>query len=71
MSEPFNPFAVVFFYCFTSLSFKILHIYSTNWFNFVSGNQVQREAVARNETSVFFESVTSTVKGYLNPNYIV
>ena len=38
---------------------------------YFSGNQVQREAVARNETSVFFESVTSTVKGYLNPNYIV
>lgn len=29
------------------------------------------EPVARKETSVFFESVTSTVKGYLNPNYIV
>ena len=27
--------------------------------------------VPKNETSVFFESVTSTVKGYLNPNYIV
>ena len=25
----------------------------------------------RKETSVFFNSVTSTVKGYLNPNYIV
>jgi succinate dehydrogenase/fumarate reductase iron-sulfur protein len=29
------------------------------------------QPAARNETSVFFESVTSTVKGYLNPNYIV
>jgi hypothetical protein len=29
------------------------------------------EPVPRNETNVFFESVTSTVKGYLNPNYIV
>ena len=27
--------------------------------------------VPRNETSVFFESLTSTVKGYLNTNYIV
>jgi succinate dehydrogenase (ubiquinone) iron-sulfur subunit len=27
--------------------------------------------VPKSETSVFFESVTSTVKGYLNPNYIV
>ena len=24
----------------------------------------------KSETSVFFESVTSTVKGYMNPNYI-
>jgi hypothetical protein len=24
----------------------------------------------KSETKVFFESVTSTVKGYLNPNYI-
>jgi hypothetical protein len=29
------------------------------------------EHAPRNETSVFFESVTSTVKGYMNPNYIV
>ena len=29
------------------------------------------EPTTRNETSVFFESVTSTVKGYMNPNYIV
>lgn len=27
--------------------------------------------IPKNETAVFFESVTSTVKGYLNPNYIV
>lgn len=27
-------------------------------------------ASERSEGSVFFESVTSTVKGYLNPNYI-
>lgn len=30
-----------------------------------------QEPVPRNETNVFFESVISTVKGYLNPNYIV
>ncbi len=24
----------------------------------------------KSETNVFFESVTSTVKGYMNPNYI-
>jgi succinate dehydrogenase (ubiquinone) iron-sulfur subunit len=29
------------------------------------------ETNPRNETSVFFESVTSTVKGYMNPNYII
>jgi len=38
-------------------------------YSFSSGSQ--HEPVSRNETSVFFESVTSTVKGYLNPNYIV
>ena len=30
-----------------------------------------QQPAPRNETSVFFESVTSTVKGYLNPNYII
>jgi len=29
------------------------------------------ESPSRNETNVFFESVTSTVKGYMNPNYII
>ena len=24
----------------------------------------------KSETTIFFESVTSTVKGYMNPNYI-
>lgn len=36
-------------------------------FNFSS----HHDALPRNETSVFYKSVTSTVKGYLNPNYIV
>lgn len=37
-------------------------------FAFSSG---EHTPLPKNETSVFFESVTSTVKGYLNPNYIV
>jgi len=39
------------------------------FFRFSSGGY--HEPLPRNETAVFFESVTSTVKGYLNPNYIV
>jgi succinate dehydrogenase (ubiquinone) iron-sulfur subunit len=35
------------------------------------GFSATHEPVPRNETNVFFESVTSTVKGYLNPNYIL
>jgi succinate dehydrogenase (ubiquinone) iron-sulfur subunit len=34
-------------------------------------SSVHHTPLPRDETSVFFESVTSTVKGYLNPNYIV
>lgn len=30
-----------------------------------------QQPLPREETKVFFESLTSTVKGYLNPNYIV
>lgn len=33
-------------------------------------NARQFSTKSESETSVFFESVTSTVKGYLNPNYI-
>lgn len=33
-------------------------------------NTRQFSTKSPSETSVFFESVTSTVKGYLNPNYI-
>ena len=36
-----------------------------------AARQFATEPAARKETSVFFESVTSTVKGYLNPNYII
>lgn len=38
-------------------------------FGFSGGHH--HSPIPKNETSVFFESVTSTVKGYLNPNYIV
>lgn len=38
-------------------------------YRFSSGHH--HSPIPKNETSVFFESVTSTVKGYLNPNYIV
>ena len=34
-------------------------------------NFCSQPPITRSEGSVFFESVTSTVKGYLNPNYIV
>ncbi len=33
-------------------------------------NTRQFSTKSPSETSVFFESVTSTVKGYMNPNYI-
>jgi succinate dehydrogenase (ubiquinone) iron-sulfur subunit len=38
---------------------------------FKFSNAHHHSPIPRKETSVFFESVTSTVKGYLNPNYIV
>lgn len=38
-------------------------------FKFSTGHH--HSPIPKNETAVFFESVTSTVKGYLNPNYIV
>lgn len=47
---------------------KLLRSSLLSRFRFSSGHH---EPLPKNETSVFFESVTSTVKGYLNPNYII
>jgi hypothetical protein len=47
---------------------KLLRSSLLNRFRFSSGHH---DPLPKNETSVFFESVTSTVKGYLNPNYII
>jgi hypothetical protein len=38
--------------------------------NILKNNTKLFSTKTESETSVFFESVTSTVKGYLNPNYI-
>jgi hypothetical protein len=47
---------------------KLLRSSLLSRFRFSSGHH---DPLPKNETSVFFESVTSTVKGYLNPNYII
>lgn len=55
-------------YIYIILMIKLLRSSLLSRFRFSSGHH---EPLPKNETSVFFESVTSTVKGYLNPNYII